>query len=181
MKNRTRITAAVVVLLSLAIAAKCYALAGSHPSGKLPLVHSDWPQELLDLVNSDGRVAGSWVNGADYFWYAGDTDAFNTFVKQYAELTQTPLSVVIHASRPSKRRAADKEPEFDWSLVSVRRGWGVPLDPARPKDDPGYVVTVHVWLGHQIELERMQIPPNIDVSSGGEIETFIESRRASAK
>ena len=172
--------ATLAILLFLGAATKCYALAGSHPPGKLPLVHSDWSQQLLDLVNSDGRVAGSWVNGADYFSYAGDTAAFNTFVKAYSALTETPLSVVIHAGRPSPR-AADNEPEFDWSLVSVRRGWGAPLDPARSKDNPGYVVTVHVWLNHQIELERMQIPPNVEVSSGGEIEKFIETRKASAK
>jgi hypothetical protein len=59
----------------------------------------------------------------------------------------------------------------------MRRGWGAPLDPRRPEGEPGYVVTVHVWLSDTITLERIDIPKHVDLRSAGDIERFIERYR----
>ena len=73
--------------------------------------------------------------------------------------------------------AGERKTGYDWQLEIMRRGWGKPLDPRRTKEDPGYVVTVHVWLGDAISLDRLEVPKHIDLRSAGVIERFVERHR----
>ncbi len=133
------------------------------------------------LVNSRDRVHGCWVNQGDFFDYAGDAKAFNTFVAAYGKLPDTPHEVV-HAGRAPKTGPLGKDPtlRYDWRLEVVRRGWGAPTDPARPKDKPGYVVTVHVTVGEALPLEALDVPKGVAVKSAGDVEAFVRKRAPAA-
>ena len=91
----------------------------------------------------------------------------------------TPLAVVLHIG-PDQRTGPLGGPRnvpYDWSMEVILRGWGAPLDNNRPADNPGFVVTVHVWLGDRITLKNLQVPDNVEVRSAGDIERFIKERR----
>jgi hypothetical protein len=163
-----------------------FAMGGNHRPGKIGKVHADWSDRLLELINFEGRVHGHWVNANDEFFYRGDTAALNRFLELYGKLEDTPLTVVIHAGSARRSALWGKKPEiaYDWKLLITRRGWGAPSDPKRPKDDPGYVVTVDVWIDGKVELEKLKVPEKIKAVSGGEIEKFVaghEARRKNAK
>lgn len=168
--------AAGVVLLSTAVAA---AMGGNHPPGAISEIRTDWPYGLVETIKFDARVQGVWVNANDYFYYAGDAKALNRFIAHYAKVDDTPLKVVLHAGEAPKIGPIGEEPRtrFDWKLNVIRRGWGEPVDPRRPDNIPGYVVTLHVWLSDHITLDQLQIPKHVDVVSAGDIEEFINRRK----
>ena len=95
------------------------------------------------------------------------------------KLQDTPLAVVIHTgTRPlTGPLGGERKSPYDWKLEVMRRGWGAPIDPRRPEKEPGYVATVHVWLGDAITLDRLDIPKHVEVRSAGDIERFIERHR----
>ena len=167
----------VLALWALAVCTSAaLGLGGDHPTGKLVAQHDDWPAGLVDLVNEAGRVRGHWVNQNDFFYYQGDAAALNKFLARYAKLSDTPLTVVLHLAEdqrtgPLGKAATDA---FDWKLEVIRRGWGAPLEPLRPKDKPGYVVTVHVWLGSTITLKKLEVPRDVKIQSAGDLEAFIK-------
>lgn len=167
---------AITVLFS---ASSVLALGGDHPQGKITELRPEWPKGLMELVNSDGRVQGSWVNQNDFFFFKGDAAAFGKFVERYAKVLDTPLKVVIHAGSIPLTGPLGKpaETSFDWQLRVIRRGWGAPLDPRRPNSDPGYVVTLHLWVSDNITLDQLEIPKQVDVISAGDIEKFIDSHK----
>jgi hypothetical protein len=102
------------------------------------------------------------------------------FLANYGKVQDTPLKVVIHAGTMPLVGPLGKPATipFDWQLSVMRRGWGVPLDPRRPQNDPGYVATVHVWLRDKLPLDQLSIPKHIDVTSGGEIQEFIDRHKS---
>jgi len=57
-------------------------------------------------------------------------------------------------------------------------GRGATEDVPRPKDGSGYVVAVDVWLDGKIELEKLEVPADMVVESGGEIGEFIEEHNS---
>lgn len=177
----TQSVAALVLLAALPLAA--LGLGADHPPGKIDArSHPEWPAGTVDLVNSRERVHGCWVNQGDFFDYAGDAKAFNAFVAAYSKLPDTPHEVVVHAGRAPKTRplAGPHTLRYDWRLDVVRRGWGAPTDPAKPDDKPGYVVTVHVYVGEALPLDKLDIPKNVAVTSAGDVEEFIRKRAPAA-
>jgi len=159
------------------------ALAFSNPAFPMRRVYSpgvpmgqqpDWPAGLADLLNSAGRVYGYWVNANDWFFYAGDTDDFNEFLKRYSKLEDAPLTLVLHPGKGETGHLGDpqKKTEYDWELKVFHRGWHpeAPPDPTVTKQ--GYVIKVEVWLGGAPELDEISVPPNVKVKSAEENEKF---------
>jgi len=85
---RTLRISVAVILLTLVCAIQAFCLAGEYDKGRLG--NKDWPAGLADLLNSRERVYAYWFNWFDYFYYSGDTDAFNAFLKQYSRFEVTP-------------------------------------------------------------------------------------------
>ena len=172
-------------IIALAIAwslcpSQASAMGADYPAGTLASIGGGGGPALLELVNTGDRVGGYWLNQSDWFFFRGDAEALNKFFHRYGLIPGTPLAVIVHAGeRPLTGKLGDKEPStpYDWTLSIVRRGWGVPRDPRLPKDRPGYVVTVNIWLSDEITLDRLQIPAHVDVKSAGDIESFIKRHR----
>jgi hypothetical protein len=179
MRMWLRYSACALALGLLAVwVSSVFAAAGTHSAGKIVEQHADWPKGLVDLVNSDDWISGEWVNQNDYFHYRGSAADFNRFLITYGKLTDTPLTVVMHAGVALVHADLAPESRSDWELEVIRRGWGAAIDPRRPDDDPGYIVTVHVWLSNEITLDQLQVPKHVDVRSAGDIERFIERHQS---
>ncbi len=170
----------IVMVMIAAVAAACSVATGMGARfGAGPMSHSDgWPDGLLDLCNSKSRVDGYWVNANTWCHFAGDAKAFNAFLNRYASLTPTPLRLILH---PGPRRSndgwtADKIVPSNWMLSILRRGWGAPE--AKPGETGTYVVTLHLWLGGTIALQDLDVPLNVSVRSGTEIEKFVAEHEA---
>jgi hypothetical protein len=143
-----------------------FAMGGTHPKGPLGGTHGDWPAGLPDLINSDTRVYGHWVNANDEFFYQGNTTALNQFLQMYSKLPDTPLRVVTHPGPERRSFLWGDEPRlpYEWKLLVVRRGWGAP-EANRTKDKPAYVATVDVWADGNVDLRQMIVPNNVDLEA----------------
>ena len=171
---------ALILSLFSVTASEVLALGGNHAAGKIAQEYNkEWPTGLPDLINTGDRVSGHWVNQSDSFYYTGDAASLNKLLASYGKLPNTPLTVVLHAgAKPlTGPLGGEQQTLYDRQLDVTRRGWGVPRDPRLPENEPGYVVTVHVWLGEAITLDRLDIPKHIDVRSAGDIERFINTHR----
>jgi len=172
--------AARLTLGCLMMAACCtvaLALGGGHRNDQ-PCSHKAWPPGLADIVNTKARVCGFFVNANDWFYYRGDTKAFNNVLAAYGKMKDTPLLLVLHAGRGTAREPWDKGAgtPCEWSIAVIRRGWGAPQ--AKPGETGKYVVTLHLWLGGDVALEGIDVPLNVNVRSGAEIETFVAEHQA---
>lgn len=168
----------LVALLSLACCIKVLGLGAEYPPG-FPVGGSpDWAEGTGDLVNQESRVFGFFVNANDWFYFAGDTETFNAFLQQYAELEGTPLTLILNPGPGTVSPPWDKEKvtRYEWGMSVLRRGWGAPE--ATSPEDGKYVVSVDLYLGGQVALDELEVPLNIRVKSGGEIEAFIAEHEA---
>ncbi len=170
MKNATVISV-VVLIISLCCAA-ALALMADHEIGRPVNAQSGWPAGLEDVLNYPGRVYGYWINGRDHFYYAGDTEAFNEFLQQYAKLKVTPLTLEVHAGRGKVEKwLADllgKQIPCDWKVRVITYG----------ERDPGEdMLTLEVWLGGEVEPEKIRVPANVAVKAQGEVGKLIAANR----
>lgn len=136
-------------------------------------------QQLTNLANRPERVGGYWCNSNDYVYFAGDTNQLNDFLSQYAKLTETPYLLVIHAGKAPPQEMVEKKDakSYDWRLDSLHRltrekEWFKKLGGGKWHR----IVVIHTWVGDKIRLDKIQLPANIKVRSGGEIERFIEEQ-----
>jgi len=167
-----------IVLLALlfnmlAYRAPVFAMGGDHPPGPVHAQDS-WPAGLEELLNREERIHGIWVNANDFFYFAGDTEAFNECLQQYAALQNTPLVLVLHPGVGMTGSLGD-EPNipFEWEVRVMR--W---------HEDPSGVptlVTMELWLGGLVQLDKIKVPLNVQVKSAGEIEKFIAKHKAKRK
>jgi hypothetical protein len=145
---------------------------------------------LTELLAGKGYLGGFFINASDWFFYAGDAKALNAFLADYAKLPDTPLVLVLHPGTGKASAPWDKEAlNCDWSVgVSRERlarapeaGEGKAL---QGKQRPRVEVTLSLWLGGQVGLSDLDVPLNVEVRSGGEIEDFVathEAKRTSLK
>ena len=169
---------AVAALVALTVAALGRAVSRTPPDEKVR-GRGGWSEALVDLANDTARVDGYWFEGNDHYYYAGDAEAFGRFLRRYAELTDTPLRLVLHPGRGRVPVNVPKWPKtrFDWQLTVVnppRRG-GVVHRGYRP---PPPAVVVEVYLGGSVALDDIDVPLNVDVASGREIEKFVVDHQA---
>ncbi|MCI0641739.1 MAG: hypothetical protein L0Y72_26300 [Gemmataceae bacterium] len=169
-------TLLLVLCILLSNSPKALALGSDHPKGPVGEA-SFWPKGLAELANLPQRVHGFWVNDTDVFFFAGDTAALNRFLADYAKLEKMTFQVVLHPG-PKKARSPwdeqDRDIPVDWKLYCNLRGG----DQFDEKNAPGVMYSrVDVWLGRNISLDQLQVPANVDVVSGGEIERFVKERK----
>ena len=163
-----------VFLFALLLCCAAFPWASEHPAGVPIGQHPEWPAGLADLVNAAGRVYGYWVNANDWFFYEGDTGDFTAFLKKYSALKGTPLMLVLHSGKGKTGRLGDEEEniQYDWEVKVLCRGWHLeaPADPTSGKS--GYVVILEVWLGGNVSLEKLNVPPNLTVKTAEKNEAF---------
>ena len=168
-----------VLLAGVLVVAGCAALAwalGADIPPDQPLGrHPDYPAGLYELLSSEGRVDGYFVNACDFLSYHGDTKAFNKFLAGAAKLKDTPLKLTLHPGRgmTSKPWKDHKPVPFEWQANVLRRGWHPDAPEAKAGEKGPYVVTLDLWLGGDVALDELDVPLGVEVQSGMEIERFI--------
>src|SRR5688572_1630563 len=104
MRSRLFLTA----LLIAALPSVAWGLGADHPSDR-PVGRGDkWPKGLKELVNVPQRVHGYFVNWQDVFFFAGDSDQLNDFLKGCAQLPDTRVQVILHPGQPEVKSPWDK-------------------------------------------------------------------------
>ncbi|MEX1041832.1 MAG: hypothetical protein WDZ51_14430 [Pirellulaceae bacterium] len=156
------------LLCALLLPATCFGLGGDHQEGDLPL-QPGWPEGVREVLNSPLRSHGYWVNSHDVLFYQGTPDQLHDMLAALAKTPDANLSVVIHAGKGIAKSPWGKEPigQADWSVHVHGDG------PITPKQDR---VTFHLYLDGNLDLETLRIPAGIPVTSGGEIERFIQKQ-----
>src|SRR4051812_22483307 len=102
MMNVRHVWFVLIIAVVFALAPMALAAGGQHAAGPITGTHPDWPDGILTVVNSNGRVYGHWVNANDEFFYQGDTAALNAFLAHLGKI-QLPTVLVIHSA--STRRS----------------------------------------------------------------------------
>lgn len=145
-----------ILSLAVALITCAYSVPGSPMAavhGKQKVSHPEWPAGLNELVNHHLRVHGYWVNANDFFFYSGGTEAFNKFLAQRANLSGTPLTLVLHPSTGATPVFGGERGgiDFAWGLKILARGW----HPQAPMDHNtckrGYVAVVELWRGGSVD------------------------------
>ena len=134
---------------------------GDHPVAPQP----GWPAGLDKLVNSTNRIHGFFVNADDFFFYAGDTEGFASFLTQYAALSGIEAHKLhIHPGAGRAKSPWDKgegQP-CDWMLELSTRGWRDGKAPAPGKPD-ARIVELHVWASGQVDPKAITVPKTVQV------------------
>ena len=172
-----RMTAILVAgAVACTLGASAWGMGGEYPidaDGNIASQQPDWPAGLAELINSGPVFHGQWVNANSEFFYLGDTASLTRFLKRYSTLKNTPLVVILHAGSARRSELWGDKPgaRYDWKLLVLKRGWGAAEKTDNPEEK--WVVTVEVWIDHDIRLADMVVPQNVDIRSAGEVETFI--------
>jgi hypothetical protein len=131
------------------------------------------PNELRGLLNNDARVSGTLGDFDTWTNYAGDAPKLNAFLKEYAKVPEVGLQVVLHPGRTKRKVGGTKRTvHVDWTM-HIAENYSIRPNAAAFKGKKG-LTTVDIWIGGQVELDKLQVPLNIDLISGGEIERFIK-------
>ena len=159
---RKRLRWIVVVATLLGCAGRALALGGDLGSPSL-LPGED---SLNRLFQRPGYVHGYFVNQEDRYFYAGDTAAFNAFLKQYAEIETVIVAhrLTIHDGKGVAKSPWDKGEgkPCDWMLEKGLLSW---RGQRPPQSNPGanFVLEVHVWTEGKVDLTAVEIPRNVEV------------------
>ena len=178
--NHVKIAILTVSVIALG-SAKAYPFGGEHgPIGRTSM-RADASPTLRKLIDHRDRVYGYFVNREDLFFYRGDTDTLNQFLNQFATLEGTLLKASInqsltHASRPYNKPG--KKIAVNWQLYSAPfdvhayvmavRTDDRDLEAVRTKwkeiiDGPA-IARVELRIGDEIELDKLTIPPQIELT-----------------
>ena len=140
------------------------------------------PAGVVQLLNHETRFAG--VDGpiADVRTYhAGDATQLNLFLADYGAVETENAVLVLHAGpmrisprhTPNLGEAPPAPRNADWTLHVAEFYEGRPdADQFRGEK---FRCVVDIWLGGNISLDTLEVPANVEVRSGGEIDAFVES------
>lgn len=147
-------------------------MGADHQDGDLP-VNTQWAEGLYEAVNQKHRIHGFWVNWTDVLFYQGDNDRLQSMVTQLDQVPDISVQVVIHAGKGRAISPWSEQPKghADWSVVIVG------MEPTPGKKN---AVEVNVWLDHDIDLKTLELPGQVSVKSGDEIQAFLERHKRSS-
>jgi len=161
---------------------------------------SDWVPGLEKLVRYGGVVYGVHKDAPTFYrgletmdiFFRGDHEDFNEILKEYAKLGDSlkryaesgraQLTLTLHPGRGNvgshagRSFAKGKDIPFDWKITMTREGTLVP-----ERDKRRYFVSVNLWLGGDVDLDKLDVPLSLDVRSGGEIEAFVAKHEEKRK
>ena len=164
---RMAFVACVLVVPNIA-----WALGQDH--GTRAVNNSGRPKGLAEIVNTDHRVHGYFVNWQDVFFFHGHTQTLNEFLVELEALQDTQLKVVIHAGQlevksPWDKQSRDKQAE--WRLYTSPYV-GFPKSSVEKREP--FVTQVDVYVSGEVKLDELRVPTMAKVESGGEIEEFVK-------
>ena len=141
------------------------------PKGDLPRPEA-WPSTFYDELNKPTRVHGVSFNQFDSFFYRSTCAELNSTMKHLSQIQDLDLVVVLHVGPGMAKSPWSKNPvsPADWS-VNVENNSKINVIP----------ITINIWLSERAPLSELQVPASIEVTNGGEIETFIRKHKSLTK
>jgi len=95
----------ILLLIVLSVCPCVWAMAtetiGNEPLNALN--YADWPG-LMPLINHPSRVYQQWVNGHEWFYYDGDTDALNDCLAKFAQVGAKVHEVLLRPGPPAETK-----------------------------------------------------------------------------
>jgi len=138
------------------------ALAENHEDASV-VESSKWPDDVQALLTSQGGLAVKDRWGEVFCLFEGDTKDLNQFMELYAALEDTALTAVIH---PALSQALLSEIPAEATSLN----WVVVMEAGETET---VAPVLHVFLGEKIALDAIEVPLNVNVMSGREIEEFV--------
>ena len=150
----------IVIALSLVAGTRStFALGADHP--KQAVSASSWPKGMTNLVNSPERIHGYFVNAQDVFFFGGDQEHFEQFLRDYAKIDGVVShKIVIHGGlgRAKSPWQKDEGLRCDWMIDGCPSSWKRGEPTAK-----GYILEVHIWEDGRIKLEKGRVPEGVAV------------------
>ncbi len=160
--------ATALLFAALTWCAQAFPLMGEHMAGFPVGRNPQWPEGLADVLNSPGRVYGFFDNFLDLYFFAGDTDDFNDLLKRYSKVEGIPLKLVLHQGQGKTGTFGRDQIPFDYELaMSFWIQHGKPVCSA----------AVGLWVGGEVELDKVEVPPNVVVETTVNLEDHQEIAR----
>lgn len=140
-----------------------------------------------ELEVADRPFFGYVNHSIEHFFYKGDTARLNKFLLSTQNTAKLiPMSGwyssvdlkcvmhtgVSHAGMPWDA-GKDAKDRSQWKMVIVPN---YHVDREEKQVRQTLTVNIHVWIDEKIDLEKLIVPEQFEVLSGGEIEKFIEAR-----
>ncbi|WP_168567245.1 hypothetical protein [Crateriforma spongiae] len=141
-------------------------MGSDHESGDLP-PHDGWPEGVYTAVNMLSRIHGYWVNSTDKLFYKGSQDELQSMTRQLTNAEGTRTELILHIGAGIAKSPWSKMPvgTADWSVTIA--------GPDAISKTQG-MITIDVWIGGNISLDELDLPPSVRIKSGGEIDAFIK-------
>ncbi|HTE21143.1 MAG TPA: HEAT repeat domain-containing protein [Armatimonadota bacterium] len=165
---KTALTAALVTALCCGVAWA----RGEEGFGNEPLSeanYNEWPG-IMPVVNHPSRVYRMWVDGAEDFYYQGDTAALNDTLRKLAEAELEGCEVVLRPGPGLARSfSGEKTTPFGWSLHLI----GGIARHLTSLDGGEKVWRKHpvlaIYVGGEVDLAKLRIPPSLTVTSVSQV------------
>ncbi|MBS0202612.1 MAG: hypothetical protein JSS49_06900 [Planctomycetes bacterium] len=147
---------ASVLAVSLTLPALCFALLytveGNAPQSAEN--YKRWPG-FVDVVNQPSRQQLVWCNGAESFYYSGDTQALNAILRDFAKV-ECPTHTVIFRPGPLQNK-------YDWHVAIVEgiARHHVVANRLQLVNDLDPVLTV--YISDKLKLDSVVVPQEIQI------------------
>jgi hypothetical protein len=138
---------------------KVLGLGSDYRNGQRVLGQGLWPAGMEDLANSTNRVHGFFDNEEDVFFFRGSPTDFSKFLCEFSKI-RGPVNrhpLVLHDGvGEAKSPWQNTGRPCDWELYGRGNGWkaGVVTN---------YVLEVHFWTDGRIALDKITIPPGVEI------------------
>ncbi|UCC21842.1 MAG: HEAT repeat domain-containing protein [Planctomycetota bacterium] len=138
---------------------------GTEDFGNKPLrevEYQDW-RGIMPCINHPNRVYHRWVNGGEGFYFSGNTQTLNDYLRKFAVLDASIREVAIRPGPATTWTFDGNTVTYDWQL-ELTGGFLKYLTTL----DKGSNIwskwpTVTVYIGKDIELEKIGIPEGVEV------------------
>lgn len=137
---------------------------GTEEFGNKPLNYQGTPQ-LAAVINHESRVYHRWVNGNEQFFYRGNSESLNDALKNFAA-TDAEVHEIVLRPGPAVGYSFNKERtiKYNWEIHMIG---GIAKHVGRKRlgekiwDQNCHAMMVYV--GGDIQLEKIEIPENVKV------------------
>lgn len=148
------------VLICSSIYAAATSEEGNSPLS--PANYTDWPN-LVDAINDKSRVFQTWVNGAENFYYNGNTQAANRVLKEFAETQYPDLQVVLLPGPAPLSEVLGKKVTFDYRIEIMGGIAHAAIERGNLKRIYFLQPTMTIHISEEVELEKLKLPANVRV------------------
>lgn len=160
-----------IALITLVLPTTAFSLVEEYFGNEPLAAWKDRP--LASVANHDSRVYHSWVNGAEDFYYRGDVEVLNEFLKRFAEGTtnggKTAGEIILRPLPGETQPFHEKAIEYDWHM-EIYGGISEPMS----KADRGSEIwrphpTVTIAVADPDRLKNLRIPDGLAVTGPAEL------------